>query len=252
MIARWITLCTLLIMLIGARGPSLVPEVSQREIDIQYSFSGAKLQLFGAIVSPDGGNGGVQSDIAVVVKAPPRSVLVREKQKWFGIWVNADSSRFRSVPGFYAIASSRPINKIVDRRTAAIYELGLDSLQLSPAGEQDVATQRRFDAGLSELMLRQGLFSTGQGSVEIREGALYIANVSIPATVPTGLYTAETFLIRDRKVVAAATRTIIVRKTGFERFVASAAQQVPFLYGLAATLLALGLGWLAGVVFRRI
>jgi hypothetical protein len=36
-------------------------------------------------------------------------------------------------PSYYAIASSRPI-AIVDDKTAAIYELGLKWLQLSPIG----------------------------------------------------------------------------------------------------------------------
>ena len=35
-------------------------------------------------------------------------------------------SDFRSVPSYYAIASSRPLEQIVNGKTAAIYELGLD------------------------------------------------------------------------------------------------------------------------------
>ena len=35
-------------------------------------------------------------------------IVVREKQKVAGIWMNADSTRFRSAPSFYAVASSRP------------------------------------------------------------------------------------------------------------------------------------------------
>ena len=48
-----------------------------------------------------------------------------------------ESIDFRSAPTYYAIASSRPLGKIVDAKTAAIYELGLDQLQLSPSGEID-------------------------------------------------------------------------------------------------------------------
>ena len=50
------------------------------------------------------------ADIVVVVKGPTQSVLVREKEKVAGIWVNADRTRYRSAPSFYAIASSRPIS----------------------------------------------------------------------------------------------------------------------------------------------
>ena len=40
-------------------------------------------------------------------------------------------------------------------------------------------------------------------------------------------------------------------KTGFENFVFVASRQQPLLYGLVCVVLALGTGWLAGVVFRR-
>ena len=84
---------------------------------------------------------------------------MREKQKIAGIWMNADSNRFRSAPSFYAVASSRPIAELVDERTAAIYELGLHNLQLSPGGGALPEKERRFEAGLLDLRSRQGLYS---------------------------------------------------------------------------------------------
>ena len=52
-------------------------------------------------------------------------------------------------------------------------------------------------------------------------------------------------------MIAAATREIEIGKSGFERFVALAARRHAFLYGLAAVLLSLGLGWAAAWAFRR-
>ena len=42
-----------------------------------------------------------------------------------------------------------------------------------------------------------------------------------------------------------------IRKAGFERFVALAAQRHGFLYGLSAVLLSLVLGYGASAIFRR-
>ena len=238
-------------LLLGATEPRLVPDVSQRRIDIVYSFTGAELLLFGAILYPGGKAPARPPDIAVIVKGPTEAMMLREKRKIAGMWVNAASARFRSVPSFYAAASSRPLDQLVDRRTAAIYELGLDNIQLSPASGALPDDQRRFDRGLVDLKRRRGLyFETNQG-VELSEGVLYRARVRIPARVPVGSYTAETFLIQDRRVVAAAVREIRIDKSGFERFVAFAAQQWSVAYGLVAVGLSLLLGWLAGVAFRR-
>jgi uncharacterized protein (TIGR02186 family) len=118
-----------MLFLTAAQEPVLVPDVSQREVEIAYSFTGAELLLFGAIIYPGGLVPDGRTDIAVVLKGPPQSILVREKRKLAGlIWANADSARFRSAPTFYAIASSRPLDKLVDERTAAIYELGLGNI----------------------------------------------------------------------------------------------------------------------------
>lgn len=239
-------------LLTAATEPQLVPEVSQREIQIQYGFTGAELLLFGAIVYPGGAPPSDDSDIVVILKGPPQSIILREKQQIAGIWINAASSEFRSAPAYYALASSRPIKQIVDARTAAIYEFGLRNLQLSPAGSIDPQEQRRFLAGLVNLNRREGLYKQQEGSVKILEGVLYQARLSIPASVPTGMYTAETFLVRDGLVLAAAVREIEVRKYGFERFVATAAEYQPFFYGVSAVIVSLLLGWIGGVVFRKI
>jgi uncharacterized protein (TIGR02186 family) len=232
--------------------PVLVPDVSERSVRIVYSFTGAELLLFGAVVYPGGRPADDRPvDIVVVVKGPTESVLVREKERVAGIWVNADSLRYRSAPSFYAIASARPIERIVDARTRAIYELGLDSLQLSPASAAPAEQQGRFQDGLVALKRRTGLYFADPAAVEITGGVLYRARLTIPARVPVGRYTAETFLIRDGRVLAAAVRPIDIQKQGFERFVARAAERSSWLYGLAAVALSVALGWAAGWVAKR-
>lgn len=249
---RHALLALLPLTLMGAKAPMLVPDVSQREVEIQYSFTGAELLLFGAIVYPDGRAPETPADVVVVLKGPDQSITMREKQKVAGIWVNADSARFRSAPSFYAMASSRPIEKIVDDRTAAIFEMGLDKLQLSPASLNNSAELDRFQQGLVDLRRRSGLFVEKPGTVEITDGVLYRARLPLPARVIVGDYTAETFLVQNGRVVAAATRDIVVRKSGFERFIAQAADNWSFMYGLVAIAMAVGMGWAAGAIARRI
>jgi len=237
--------------LIAADKPVLVPDISARNVQIRYSFTGAQLLLFGAVVYPGGRAPERPADIAVVLRGPVQPILVREKQKVAGIWMNADSNRFRSAPSFYSVASSKPITDLVDERTAAIYELGLHNLQLSPGGGALPDKERRFEAGLLDLRRREGLYSENPRGVEITDRVLYRAVITIPSQVPVGTYTAETFLIDDGRVLAAATRDIQIDKSGFERFVAVAARRHRLLYGLTAVALSLGLGWAAAAAFRR-
>lgn len=238
-------------LLIAADKPVLVPDISARQVQIRYSFTGAQLLLFGAVVYPGGRPPDRQVDIAVVLRGPVQPILVREKEKIAGIWMNADFNRFRSAPSFYAVASSRPIGDLLDERTAAIYELGLHNLQLSPGGGALPEKERRFEAGLLDLRSRRNLYQENPRAVEIAGGVLYRAAITIPSQVPVGTYTAETFLIDRHKVIAAATRDIQINKSGFERYVALAARRHRLLYGLTCVFLSLFLGWAAAAAFRR-
>lgn len=238
-------------LLMAADKPVLVPDISARQVQIRYSFSGAQLLLFGAIAYPEGRAPAKPADIAVVLRGPVQPILLREKQKIAYIWMNADSSRFRSAPSFYSVASSRPIRDLVDDRTASIYELGIHNLQLSPGGGSLPDRERHFEAGLLDLRSRAGLYSENPRGVEITDGILYRAVVTIPSQVPVGTYTAETFLIDSGRVVAVATRDIEIDKSGFERDVWLAARRYRFVYGLACVAMSLGLGWAAAVAFRR-
>ncbi|MFM8500340.1 MAG: TIGR02186 family protein [Chakrabartia sp.] len=250
---RALLLLPILLLSIAAANPVLVPDVSQRKIDIVYSFTGAELLMFGAILYPGGRVPTEKADIVVVLRGPTQPLIVREKQKLGGlIWVNAQSARFLSTPSYYAIASSRPLDELVDERTAAIYELGVKNLQLSPASSEQPETRRRFENGLIDLFSKSKLYDEQQGSVEISNGVLYRARLAIPARVPVGNYVTETFLIKDGRILAVASKEVQIDKSGFERFVAESARQYPLLYGLVAVLLSLLLGWGAAMAFRRI
>ena len=249
---RWLLLLLAGFMLIGARDPILVPEVSQHEIQVRQGFTGTELLLFGAILTPEGTRAGRDYDIVVVLKGPTRSIVLREKQRIAGIWVNAASTEFRSAPTFFAVASSKPINRIVDDKTAAIYELGLPWLQLSPIGAYNPKEQARFSAGLVDLMQREELYKDDPKGVKVSEQVLYQARIKLPSSVQTGTYTAETFAITKGRVVASAIARVEVKKQGFERAVAQFAEYNGFIYGLLAVALSVAMGFMAGRLFALV
>jgi len=230
----------------------LVPEVSQSEVRVRQGFTGTELLLFGAILDPQGRRAGAEYDIVVVLKGPTEPIRMREKERVVGIWMNAESSDFRSAPSFFAVSSSQPISEIVDDRTAAIYELGTDFIQLSPSGQIDPIQQARFATGLVDLRRRHGLYKQNDRGVLISEQVLYQARISLPSNVPVGEYTAETFAIRDGRVIASALADVDVRKVGFERFVEYASQDWSLIYGIVAVMFSIFMGWIAGRLFAMI
>ncbi len=251
-VARLLFLLAAFVMLTAQRDPILVPEVSQHEVRVRQGFTGTELLLFGAVLDPAGVRAAREYDIVVVLKGPTEPIRLREKSKVGGMWINAASTDFRSAPSFFAVAASRPVSEIVEEKTAAIYEFGTDFIQLSPTGEIDPAEQARFTAGLVDLKRRQGLYHEDMRGVRISEDVLYQARISLPSSVQTGTYTAETFAVNGGRVVASAIAEVEVRKVGFERFVELFAQTQSFLYGLLAVSLSIGMGWIAGRLFALI
>lgn len=239
-------------LLMGQRDPVLVPEVSQHEVEVRQGFTGTELLLFGAILDPAGRAAAQDYDVVVVLQGPSQPIRLREKARFGGIWVNAASTDFRSAPSFFAVASTRPIDAMVDERTAAIYEFGTRYIQLSPSGVIEPEEQTRFSEGLVDLRTRQGLYQEDIGGVSVSERVLYQARISLPSNVITGTYTAETFAIRDGRVIASALSEVEVKKVGFERFIANTAQDHGLIYGIVAVAMSIGMGWAAGRFYAMI
>ncbi|GAA4051436.1 TIGR02186 family protein [Parerythrobacter jejuensis] len=249
---RWLFLVLALFALSAQRDPVLVPEVSQHEVQVRQGFVGTELLLFGAILDPRGRRAAEGYDIVVVLKGPSEPIRLREKRQIGGIWMNAESTAFRSAPSYFAVASSRPIEEIVDDRTAAIFEFGTDFIQLSPSGTIDPEEQTRFSEGLVDLRTRLGLYKEDMDGVQVSEGVLYQARIGLPSNVQTGTYTAETFAVSRGRVISSAIAEVEVKKVGFERFVEVFSQYQSFLYGLTAIFLSVLMGWLAGRLFAMI
>lgn len=238
-------------VLMGQREPVLVTEVSQSRVEVRQGFTGADLLLYGAVIDPAGSGSRTQYDIVVVLKGPAEPIRLREKERIAGIWMNAGATDFRSAPSFFAVASSRPIEEIVDPLTAAIYELGTEFIQLSPTGQIEPEEQARFVSGLVDVRQRAGLYNEDPDGVRISEGVLYQARIALPSNVTTGRYSAETFAIANGRVLTSAIADIEVVKVGLEGRVVHAAERWSLFYGLGAILLSLGMGWIAGRVFAR-
>jgi uncharacterized protein (TIGR02186 family) len=235
----------------AATPPRLISDLSHNKIEIVYSFAGAEVLVFGAIQYPGGRTPDERPDIAVIVRGPPEAITVRRKARVAGIWLNTRAVRFETAPSFYAVATTRPVAELVNEENAAIYELGLDHLQLSPASSEGADEIRTFESGLLGLRRREGLYAEAPQGVEVTENVLYRARIEIPSSVPVGNYVVEIHLIDDGEVVASTTREISIDKSGFEREVYVAAQEHSVSYGILAVSLALLLGWFAGLFGRR-
>ncbi len=232
--------------------PQLLADLSEPEVRISYSFEGAELLVYGAIQYPPGREASADPRIAVVARGPLQEVVVRKKERVGGIWLNTRSARFNTAPAFLAVATSRPVSELVDARTADLWELGLDNIQLSPDSTQDPAATRAFGQGLLAERRRAGLYREEPRGVTISAGVLYRARIVIPSVAPIGDYEVLVHLIEDGRVVATAPGRFEVRKVGFEAQISRWAERNSISYGLATIAMAAMAGWAASLIGRRV
>jgi uncharacterized protein (TIGR02186 family) len=244
MTRMWRPALLLLAALLGAgaaRAQPILADLSNHVIGITTGFTGASVVLFGATDGP--------GDVVVVVRGPARDMVVRRKSRVGIIWVNTRQATFTEVPSFYAIASSKPLSELTTNAVRSFHQLGLDNLRFGTRGKvkDDV---NEFRTALIRTQQREGVFADTVGKVDFLGERLFRTTVTFPSNVPTGTYTVEVFLIRDKEVVAGQTVPFSVTKVGVDAQIYDFADRRAALYGLVAVLGAALAGWLASLPFR--
>ncbi len=227
-----------------AQDAPLVTALSQDEVEITTAFTGASLMVFGSTEAPIGPGG---DEILIIARGPTRPLVVRRKVQVLGIWVNGPSARFNQVPGFYAIAGTRPAWQLLPEAERQRNELGLDALPLESTG----ARAPQFRAALLALERERGLWLEDAAPVEIRGSRLFHMRLPLPAVIAPGEYRVEVPLVRSRRIVARQDLAFRVDRTGSADRIATVAQVQPLLYGRVCILLAALAGWVASILFRR-
>ncbi|WP_286830099.1 MULTISPECIES: TIGR02186 family protein [Kordiimonas] len=251
MIARLAIFCGLLLGLaVPVNG--LVTDLSNKRIEIRYSFSGAELILFGAVGSTNIDVRQDDYDVVIVVRGPESAAVVRKKAKVGAIWVNQDNLRFPSAPGYYAVAATRPLKEIATPVAFASYGIGFHNLPLvAETGAGLAMPDPEFRDALFRLRSNEGLYRQERDEVAIIGQGLFRTNVHLPANVPVGEFIVETFIFQHGSMRSRNRIALTVDKEGFERAAYNFAHGYPFWYGIVAVFVALGAGWLAGVLGRK-
>jgi uncharacterized protein (TIGR02186 family) len=91
----------------------------------------------------------------------------------------------------------------------------------------------------------------GEGNVRFLSQTLFKATLFLPANIPLGTHRARAFLFKDGAFIDEDSTGLYVAKDSFERWVFDQARDNGLLYGWAAVLIAILVGWMGRVLFRR-
>jgi len=241
--------CLALAVATPSHAQDLVSGLSQDQVEINSSYAGTSIVVFGAIEGADN-TPSTQNDVVVVIRGPSADMTVRRKARIAGIWINRDQMKLYGMPGYYFVASTHALDRIASAQTLARYQIGLANVVPQRMGTHVRAKGEPFRIAAIGERARDGLYQQSE-SVEFLSYSLFRVRVPIPATVPRGEYTVEAYLFREGTVTSAQSTPLYVDQQGLERRLYRYAHASSFVYGLATVLMAMFLGWLSSLVIRQ-
>ncbi|HEX9321222.1 MAG TPA: TIGR02186 family protein [Xanthobacteraceae bacterium] len=234
-----------------AHAERLVVSLSAHRVLINSSFTGAEPVLFGAVERDAASatrRGGY--DAVVTVTGPRQDVVTRQKERVVGIWVNAQSRTFLDVPSYLVVLTNRPLAAIASPDALQRLQIGIAQTPMVSDAADDPTTDA-FRSAFLRLNREHGLYREEANAITFLTPNLFRAAIELPANAPIGNYEVDVKLFADGGLLTRQTSAIEIVKVGFEQFVASAAREHGFAYGLATATLALLAGWAGSIVFRR-
>jgi uncharacterized protein (TIGR02186 family) len=239
-----------------AAAEQLVISISRHQVMVSSSFTGTSIVLFGTI-EPDNTVARRRStryDIVATVTGPRQNVVNRRKERVFGIWANVDSRTFINVPSYLAVLASRPFENMSDPDILRRLQIGLDNFLLPQQIGPDIADVVRedpFRRAFIRLKTEHRLYLQRTDGITFLTPTVFRAEIPLPAITPVGNYDVNVMLFAENSLLARTHSAFEIVKVGFEQFVATAAREHGFLYGITTAFMAVFTGWFASVVFRR-
>jgi uncharacterized protein (TIGR02186 family) len=235
---------------------SLPPEtiqigLSTDTIGIGADFGGANLTIFGALTEADPliqRQG--RYDIVVVLEGPEVPLVLHRKGRVLGMWMNTASQAYEQVPLSYIASSTRAIQDITDKKTFSQLSLGLEALAFE-SNRYQTRRDEEFSTALKEINKKSGRYSDDSGVVEFISPNLFRATLKLPANVPVGKHKARAFLFRNGTFIKESSTGLQIEKAGFEQQLFVFAHENSAFYGFGAVGIAMLIGWLGRVIFRK-
>lgn len=238
------------------RRESVQADVSTRSVAVTSSFTGTEIVVFGAVdnsrqTSAEAG----LYDIVIVLEGTPTELVARRKSRVGGIWVNTQSLTFVSVPSYYAIATTRPLDEIAPPNVLAEHDIGFQAVRMTPVQGWETglttADLDDFKNAVIRLKQRDGLYVQEDYDVVFIGPSLFRASIDLPANVPVGPLVGRIYLFRDQRLLSTYTARVTLQREGLERFLHSFAMTQPFSYGVFTVVVAMAAGLIASTLLRR-
>ncbi|MFY0612492.1 MAG: TIGR02186 family protein [Hyphomicrobiaceae bacterium] len=233
-------------------------DISTRSVRVTSSFTGTEIIVFGSIEHgrPEHAASEDLYDVVIVLEGTRQKLVARRKSNVVGLWINTQALTFESVPSYYAISSSRPLDEIASPIVLRNNDIGFEQIRMKPISgwETGITTSdlRKFKEAVIRLKNASGLYvQNDYGVVFVGGASLFRTTIDLPANVPVGNLHARVLLFRKGQMLSQFKSQVRMQREGIERYMHDFAFGYPLFYGIAAVIIAAGAGLAASSYFNR-
>lgn len=194
------------------------------------------------------GNTDPGSAVIVTITGSNTEEKFNRKGRIGPLWANLGKLTVSGVPRLHLIAGNA--QAVANPTLVERYLLDLGALarqaRITPAGAEAAAMQAEY----VKLKKSKGIFAELDNGVRM-DGTAFEAKIPWPDMAPPGEYRVGVFHLHPDGTVRVESTQLAVELVGFPRFVDHMAFKRGALYGLLSVIVALSVGFLMGLVFKR-
>ncbi len=184
-----------------------------------------------------------KDSIVVKIKGPSQKVILQKKKKLFKMWTWNKTGEF-SYPGlshYYTNKESKEID----------FEIKKDLVdEIKLIGKDDDNLKKE----LIEKKRSIGLFLIKNDSfkkINKEIPGFFKIPIYLPKNSPAGKYNVSMSIVNKVNTYETSKQQIVVKKPGLSSFVYQFAHKYSFIYAIFSVIIAIGLGLIAGILFRK-
>ena len=220
-------------------------DLSEKEIQIETDFNGKEIIIFG-IFKP-------KEDTIISIKGPDMDTKMSKKEKLFGFWFNTKKIIYKELPSIFFLASSAPIQDILNKEAIIKEKLYFDELLTNIITQRNFIEQKNLNEwknNLISIKTKEDLYK--EYEFKNIENKLFQTRVFFPSQSVPGKYQVTIYQIKDKIILSKKNKVILIRKSGMGDKIYKFAHEQSAAYGLLSILFAVLSGLIAATIFRRI
>lgn len=225
--------------------PAWAVHVSPNPVLIDAAYRGGEIEVSGP-TAPD-------HQVFVTITGSSIEEDFNRKGRIGPLWANVGKLRISGAPSLCLVASSGGAPKGLDEEVVGAHRLDLAAVvrrtEVKPP--RDVALMQRE---YLRLKRSQGVYGHFAGAVRlVGAGAdsRFVARIPWPDRAKTGRYAVDVVQLSRGVVVGHQTATLDVKLVGLPRLISYLAFQKSALYGFLSVVIALSVGFMTGLVFKK-